>query len=641
MSGYVKSPSSHTSLSITSRRAAQFTTTAFLLVFCLNLFLFHPVLPFAEEQRDEKPKLFRDEAPSELNDPTNLLRSSARIREKSDGRGNQTAPATAHSPTSHSNNQSHNRTTPRPTQRLSKYDAPLSCHAFQGPSPEAAAEVVYWRRIGIDQAYRSPFYDAEHPRYLTFEPDEAGFNNQRMAFETTVALAWLTGRILVLPPSTGLLHQMGHKATSIGLSDFFDLAALQEAGLPMISFEEFLQSVALQGQLIDQNTGWPAFPPGNQTNWDSSLNVRQVYKNKKARRVWDWLRGVTHVLDWDGRQCVAAIPDQKGSAGVQVLQQALEEVRSEDAARLAAADPGRPLSSWQLRYKTYQGKPTPVNATAKERLGELLGDRTRLCIYDESLQQAQVLHITGEEKSGTRLLIHYYAFLFPAHWQAHLRMLRLVRDHVRYRPGFHCAAARIVEALHWNAREVTDGSFYSMHVRRGDFRKVYPKVFLDANEIYDLNTRLFFGEGRTIYIATDERDASFFEPLRKHYHLLFLDDFLPLLEGIHPAFYGMIDQLVAASAVRFFGTMYSTFSGYIHRLRGFYAQQREEDPATWGGTLDSYYLSRMNPCPYRKIMARKYMAVKAGYWETEFAVAWRDIDHDLEYETLSLELLLL
>ena len=59
--------------------------------------------------------------------------------------------------------------------------AGLSCVEYGGPSDEAAAEMVYWRDIPSDATFTSP-YKAVGPstKYLTFEPDEGGWNNIRM-----------------------------------------------------------------------------------------------------------------------------------------------------------------------------------------------------------------------------------------------------------------------------------------------------------------------------------------------------------------------------------------------------------------------------------------------------------------------------
>lgn len=68
-----------------------------------------------------------------------------------------------------------------------------------------------------------------------------------------------------------------------------------------------------------------------------------------------------------------------------------------------------------------------------------------------------------------------------------------------------------------------------------------------------------------VYIATDEKDRSFFEPLEAKYNLRFLDEFTEEagLEALDPNYKGMIDSIVASRGRVFFGTWFSTFSGYI------------------------------------------------------------------------------
>ena len=107
-------------------------------------------------------------------------------------------------------------------------------------------------------------------------------------------------------------------------------------------------------------------------------------------------------------------------------------------------------------------------------------------------------------------------------------------------------------------------------------------------------------EGGLIYIATDEvgahihaplclvfvsskincfvsqqRDKSFFEPFSKHYDVVFLDDFKDQIKGINTCFYGMLDQLIASKGRVFFGTFFSTLSGYVNRMRGYYSAKHK------------------------------------------------------------------
>ena len=121
-----------------------------------------------------------------------------------------------------------------------------------------------------------------------------------------------------------------------------------------------------------------------------------------------------------------------------------------------------------------------------------------------------------------------------------------------------CAGARVVEAVRERARD-KGGLFDTIHVRRGgeqstcnprhaifltlwlqlihpvpsiftDFQ--YKKTRLEAKELIK-KSKDRLAEGGVLYIATDERDKSFFEPFREHYDIVFLDDFKHLLKGIN------------------------------------------------------------------------------------------------------------
>ena len=199
-----------------------------------------------------------------------------------------------------------------------------------------------------------------------------------------------------------------------------------------------------------------------------------------------------------------------------------------------------------------------------------------------------------------------------------------MRDHVRYIDEMMCAAARIVAAVRERAaanspNQSTD--YDSFHIRRGDFQ--YKNTRITADQIYE-KSKDQLTEGTTLYIATDERDKSFFSPLQGHYNLTFLDDYMHLIEGVNPNYYGMLDQLVAYRGSKFFGTWFSTLSGFVNRMRG-YASVKQKWPGHERGSLPSFYFFPDE----KKFQMDQYMAVKLPIYMREFPVSWRDIDRGI------------
>jgi len=202
----------------------------------------------------------------------------------------------------------------------------------------------------------------------------------------------------------------------------------------------------------------------------------------------------------------------------------------------------------------------------------------------------------------------------------------------RYVDEIQCAAARIVAAIHERAYDpVTNptGSFDTFHIRRGDFTFFYPTAVLSAEKIYQDFTRLEIPEQRTVYVATDERNMTYFQPLAAHYKLLYMNDFKHLLTDVNPNYFGMVDQLVCAMGETFFGTFYSTFSGYINRVRGYRAQNAKGENYEKGHVNSYYYHGEKPGLAYTRNMMQKYRSVRQGFWTNEFPVCWRDIDHDV------------
>ena len=147
---------------------------------------------------------------------------------------------------------------------------------------------------------------------------------------------------------------------------------------------------------------------------------------------------------------------------------------------------------------------------------------------------------------------------------------------------------------------------------------------MSALEIYNASHEEI-PDGTTVYVATDERNKSFFQDMASHYNLVYLDDFLHLVEDLNPNYYGMLDQLVASRARVFFGCWFSTFSGYINRLRGYHAD-RLKAPGYERGSIQSYYYAP----PLNKYRMTDYWPLFGAIYAREFPVSWRMIDEGID-----------
>jgi len=377
-----------------------------------------------------------------------------------------------------------------------------------------------------------------------------------------------------------------------------DTLHLEHDGLNVITMEEYLNREAMNGMLVNKTSGVAVFPPGNRTKWDG----------EDLMPLWQYLRETTDVRKWRPMNCIAAFPaspDPKHSK------------RLRDAFQTAVAN------DKQGENITY---PVPVEAAVVHRFREILAGREELCMYDEEMQASNTVHFMCNHQERARLLTHFYSFLFFEDWKQDLWAKRFVRDHIRYRDELICAAARVVEAVRDRAKgrnpgSNTDGEYDSFHIRRGDFQ--YKKTRIEAEDILN-NVKDLLGEtGTTIYIATDERNKDFFKPISSKYDIVFLDDFKHLIPDLNTNFYGMLDQLIASKGRKFFGTYWSTLTGYIMRMRGYMSAERNVEDFMKGELKDSFYF-----VPVRRIYEMSsYIPVKKPFYAREFPVSWRDIDH--------------
>jgi hypothetical protein len=481
----------------------------------------------------------------------------------------------------------------------------LDCRPHGGPiSPKVVADMVYWSEPTLqDRDFVSP-YRSNETLFLTVELDSGGFNNVRLVMETSLVFAMVTGRTLVIPPRRGINHlalspNLTHQRY-FTIDDVFDLpkiAGLYPKALKYMPFKQFMKEHFLGGRVRDSE-GKPIFPPENRTNWESLSWWSGKYHFDK------WLResGMTSPR-WGAEYCLLALPKDCGESNVDRFLQWAQQVRTV------------PFPSRRLSFLNH---PIPVNAEPRDRLEELLATRETLCVYDAYHQSSTYFHLQDEEKYRSRLMAHWYDYLFFEDYRTDLWAKRFVRDNLRYSDSLQCAAARVVERL--------GDSFHAMHIRRTDFASAFRSynLTLASDTVFEFAKEIV-PQGGTLYIATDEQDSSYFDDFRKRFNVSFLGDVEDLLIDINPLFHGLVEQLVAARAETFIGCYMSTFSAYINRLRGYHSQKKKS-PGGWElGVINSWYYA---PLDKRKVY-RKYHPIDEHLFAEEYPIAWRDIDYNV------------
>ena len=392
-----------------------------------------------------------------------------------------------------------------------------------------------------------------------------------------------------------------HGRKIVSFDDFYDIEAIsaKQDGLTIISMEEFLSREAVTGKLKSMTTDEAIYPPNNQVNWHA----------QRLEPLWDYITKVSRTFNWKPEECVLAFP-AKGADDQHLFSMMADVLLEKDS---------RPFPN----YMEFQGKPVNVDAPTIERFREVLAGRRKICMYDWDMHtKNDVVHFKAEENKE-RLILPYYAFIFFEDWRQETFAMRFVRDKLVYNDDIICLATRMVNTIRDYVRqhspENTGGLYDAIHIRRADFQSQFPLTEMDANAILaGIEDEIKPG---VLYVSTDERDLSFFEPLRAVYDLKFIGDFGDMLEGMNPQYFGIVEQFICARSRVFFGTYYSTFSAYIARLRGHYSS-KENLPGHLSGSLqNTYYL----PTEWKKEMTI-YQALHVPFFAREFPIAWRDID---------------
>lgn len=240
-----------------------------------------------------------------------------------------------------------------------------------------------------------------------------------------VVLAAATGRTLVMPPDNPLYllnKEKGNKRR--GLQNFFhDFTDVVD----IISTEELFQKESL------------ALPTDEQNRTKVSASLEEcdwrAKSDQSCLHLYDHLAQIAdYVPDWHGEHHCLIMDDQN--------------------------------------WHTYHGSKN-ADAKTKRRIDRFCAQRTPI-YYNRKIHDAPLLHFRSHIKE-TRLLVHFYAFVYFTKPKIDNYYKRLARDRVRYTDEIFCAAGKIVTQMvtesffrhkHGGGAEA---GYFSMHIRRGEF----------------------------------------------------------------------------------------------------------------------------------------------------------------------------
>jgi len=485
---------------------------------------------------------------------------------------------------------SYNPISPRIKPALSSSDFPslegavpgvLSCKDEGYPDVSAQNSdnlLVYWNEPQgtYDYEYTSPFdhgkgEDGKPKKYITFEGDQGGWNNIRMSMESTMVYAYATDRILVMPP-TQPFYLVG-KEGSKNYDDFFHFDDEEfRKHITIISMEEFLAEHggggpdSALGVSIESYAAEVGISPTKLRDGGRECSKRRKDKSVECDAINEYMRKAAYVLPYHGsKHCM---------------------VFSETT-------------------------PDPESKQIKD----FCVDR-EMMLYTDEIREQRVIHFATAKREH-RLLTHFYEFILFTDPKLDNHYKRFVRDFMHYKPEIVCAATAIVVELRKISKNLgfDDESYVTYHIRRGDFQ--YKNVKIPAEDIYE-NTKELLRENELIFIATDERDKAFFKVFSENGHTVkYLDDFshAAKLETLNKDYFGMVDSYVAATGRSFVGTWFSTFTGYINRIRGYLLK---DDHTSW------YFMKQY------KSKLQVWTKPHPAWYSREFPTGWYKIDGDKE-----------
>lgn len=162
------------------------------------------------------------------------------------------------------------------------------------------------------------------------------------------------------------------------------------------------------------------------------------------------------------------------------------------------------------------------------------------------------------------------------------------------------------------------GTYNSLHIRRGDFLYARPELFdnIDSPSNILEKTLSLLPTKTPIYIATDEKNISFFDQMRSKYEIYFFDDFKDEFGTLTDLDRAVLEQVICAESEEFYGTSLSTYTKRINVMRGC-AGKSAYDWVTW-----DEYMSDLNFEKSKSAIPWQLNSDKLWYWTNSYHPQW-------------------
>lgn len=160
----------------------------------------------------------------------------------------------------------------------------------------------------------------------------------------------------------------------------------------------------------------------------------------------------------------------------------------------------------------------------------------------------------------------YWYNIYPGSSEKRNQLKKKVNSSLMYRQKFADISKEVYNTI---------GPYNSIHVRRNDFVQDRSEHLSDVSTPSKFSSiiKYLFRDDKPIYIATDEKDLTFFDELKKYKTLYFFNDFYSDLDELDES---IIEQLICVNSEIFYGTYKSTYSKRINILRGYQNKQTSE-----------------------------------------------------------------